>query len=336
VALPPLGPPLRRDPPGGREAPLGPPGLGNDRRRLPAGAPPPAWADLPLVLYFHENQLTYPLPPGEPRDLHYAWAQVLSCKAARLCVFNSPFQKEDFLRALPGFLRSFPDHRPLHLTEEIRRKSRVVPPGADTERFREAARGIAPPESPLRIFWNHRWEKDKGPGEFLEVLLDLARRGVPFQVVLAGPGSEDPGPALEEKIRALGDRVVHRGYASPETYPELAASCHVLVSTAAHDFFGISVVEGMAAGLLPLLPRRQNYPNLVPPELAERCLYDGPAGLARALLREGEDPAGARRAGRRAAEAARAFDVKKTAPALDDLLEEAVRPPGEREEERRP
>src|SRR4051812_12277528 len=30
-------------------------------------------AGIPVALYFHENQLTYPLPPGRARDLAFPW-----------------------------------------------------------------------------------------------------------------------------------------------------------------------------------------------------------------------------------------------------------------------
>ncbi len=45
---------------------------------------PGSWSAVPAVLYFHENQLTYPRAPGQPepdpeRDRHFAYTHVLSC-----------------------------------------------------------------------------------------------------------------------------------------------------------------------------------------------------------------------------------------------------------------
>ena len=34
---------------------------------------PPRWRSVPVVVDFHENQLTYPLQPGEQRDHHFAF-----------------------------------------------------------------------------------------------------------------------------------------------------------------------------------------------------------------------------------------------------------------------
>jgi len=39
-------------------------------------------AGVPVVLYFHENQLTYPLPPGRVRDLAFPWINYTSALTA--------------------------------------------------------------------------------------------------------------------------------------------------------------------------------------------------------------------------------------------------------------
>jgi len=292
------------------------------------GLLPPGWPRPPTVLYFHENQLTYPLAPGEGRDLHFAWIQVVSCLAAEAVVFNSAFHRDDFLGALPAFLRSLPDHSPRLCAEEIEEKSTVIAPGVATEDFARAAAVRPPRTGPLRLLWNHRWEADKEPLPFLRALVRLAAGETPFQVVLAGAGADRPGPAATALIDRLGKRVVHRGLAAAADYPALVASCDVAVSTARHDFYGIATVEAMAAGLLPLLPRRQNYPALLPPEYREECLYDRPGELPSRLQRWAERPGEVRRRGAPLAACARRGDRAATTAALDRLLAEtALRPP---------
>src|SRR5262245_22045491 len=69
-------------------------------------------ARLPVILYFHENQLTYPVSGGDERDLHFGLVNIHSALSADLVLFNSRFHLEDFLGAVPKVLRQMPDERP--------------------------------------------------------------------------------------------------------------------------------------------------------------------------------------------------------------------------------
>ena len=49
---------------------------------------------VPIIIYFHENQITYPWPDHEPdrqlgRDLHYHYINQTSAITADWCFFNS-------------------------------------------------------------------------------------------------------------------------------------------------------------------------------------------------------------------------------------------------------
>jgi glycosyltransferase involved in cell wall biosynthesis len=72
-------------------------------------------------------------------------------------------------------------------------------------------------------------------------------------------------------------------------YRQLLSSCNVVVSTAVQEFFGVSVVEAIAAGCRPVLPDRLSYPSLIPDEYHDEVLYlDG--GLVDALMAALADP----------------------------------------------
>ena len=91
------------------------------------------FGDVPVVLYMHENQLTYPLPEGRPRDHTYAYINYLSALAADRLVFNSRFHYEEFMEALPVLLHLFPDYTHLHTVQKIRAKSTVLHLGMDLQ-----------------------------------------------------------------------------------------------------------------------------------------------------------------------------------------------------------
>ena len=66
----------------------------------------------------------------------------------------------------------------------------------------------------------------------------------------------------------------------PEGYVEALSRADVVVSTAFHEFFGVAVVEAIAAGAFPILPNRLSYPELIPSAYNQTCLYDDDEALA--------------------------------------------------------
>ena len=115
--------------------------------------------DVPVLLYMHENQLTYPLPEGARRDMDMAFINWSSMVAADRVTFNSEFHRSAWFEAVPTMLRSHPEPRHLDLIEDVVAKSRVLPVGVELDWLDTS---IAKGEPPL-LMWNQRWEHDKNP-----------------------------------------------------------------------------------------------------------------------------------------------------------------------------
>ena len=275
-------------------------------------------ADVPVVVYLHENQLTYPPPEGTVADHTYAMTNWLSMAAADRVVFNSEFHRTAVLDALPGFLARFPDRRHDHRLAGVASRSSVLPIGVDPALFDLPDRVPTSGRVPL-VLWNHRWEYDKAPEEFFGALSALADEGVSFQVAVAGATFRTVPSVFTAARERLGDRVVHFGTAERSTYVELLSRADVVVSTARHEFFGVAVVEAVAAGAMPVLPCRLAYPELVP--TAEPYLYDDHDGLLRSLRRALTDPAGRRAAAARARDHAVRLARPTVAAAYDELVD---------------
>jgi glycosyltransferase involved in cell wall biosynthesis len=227
----------------------------------------------PVLLYMHENQLTYPWRPGEKQDLTYALINWLSQVAADRVVFNSQAHLDGWFSALPRLLKHFPDYSHLPLVESVRARALVLPVGITLPPSRPAAAGGAPDEPPL-ILWNQRWEYDKRPDRFFSLLYRLGKAGADFRLAVAGENLRQAPTEFEEARARLGAHVVHWGYvADRDAYEALLNQTALVVSTADHEFFGISMLEAVAAGAFALLPNRLSYPELAPAELHDALLY---------------------------------------------------------------
>lgn len=241
-----------------------------------------ALAGVPAAIYFHENQLTYPLPPGRQRDLSFAWVNYTAALAADAVIFNSAFHRREFIGALPGLLGRYHDFNELETVALIAAKSAVLPPGVDLGSLHGDAPADEQGGDPT-ILWNSRWEYDKQPGRFFAALAGLEARGLVFRLIVAGEHIDPQAAEFVAARERWAPRITHWGYAPTRAaYAALLRRADLVVSTAAQEFFGIGVVEAMACGCAPLLPRRLNYPDLLPPEHHAACLYDD-AGLEDAL-----------------------------------------------------
>jgi glycosyltransferase involved in cell wall biosynthesis len=224
--------------------------------------------DVPIALYMHENQITYP-PLGRNRtERLYGLVNWTSFLAADGIAFNSAFHFDEVFEALPPLLREMPDERQDHLIPLVEELSTVLPVGCSL--FDVVA---GPKDDPPIVVWNHRWDRDKDPGTFFRIMQRLVDDGVGFGLALMGERFVKQRADHEEAVVALADRIVVDDFPARQDYVATLGRSTVVMSTAPQEFFGISVVEGMHAGCLPILPARLVYPERVPEHLHDRCLY---------------------------------------------------------------
>jgi glycosyltransferase involved in cell wall biosynthesis len=240
-------------------------------------------ADLPVVLYMHENQLTYPLPAdgttgpmrrqrGE-RDFHYVFINYASMLAANEIWFNSDYHMESWFHALPVYLNRNPEDSERDSVEQLRQKSRVVPVGVDFGRFDQAHPAQDKDSAEPLILWNQRWEYDKNPEAFFNLLDKLDAADKSFRVAVCGENFSRQPDIFDNARERLGKRVIHFGYAEAETYRRLLWEADIVISTADHEFFGISILEAIYCRTFPILPHRLSYPELIPAQFHATCLY---------------------------------------------------------------
>ncbi len=249
-------------------------------------------ASIPTALYMHENQLTYPLPQdgrsgpmrrqhGE-RDQHYVFINYVSMLATDAVLFNSRYHRDSFLDALPTFLKHFPEYNELNSIKLIADKSRVLPVGIDFDRLNPMGELPTPNFMPL-ILWNQRWEYDKNPEGLFAALFQIVEEGIPFQLALCGQQYGKRPFIFEEAIERLNKQLIHVGFADGDYYKSLLWQADITISTAIHEFFGISILEAIHCHTFPILPNRLSYPEIIPEAFYKDCLYDDDKELVEKL-----------------------------------------------------
>ncbi|MEC7814676.1 MAG: DUF3524 domain-containing protein [Pseudomonadota bacterium] len=223
----------------------------------------PRLAQTPCVLYMHENQFAFPLSSGQKGRVEPQMVNLYSAYAANAVVFNSAWNRDSFLDGARAFLKQMPDAVPDGLLSAMADKSRVIPVPIEDRLFTERVS----PQSWHRphLLWNHRWEYDKGPDRLVALLQELAAREVPFRLSLVGESFRSYPQAFNQIRDSFADRIEHWGFMpAREDYDRLLQQADVVVSTALHDFQGLSMLEAMAGGCVPLAPDRLAYPEYVP------------------------------------------------------------------------
>jgi len=242
----------------------------------------PALAAIPAIAYFHENQFAYPERTQRREYLNYKLTNLYTALAADCILFNSVFNRHSFLEGVKEMLGLIPDGIPSGVVDIIRKKSDVVPVPLEKECFIPAPK--IPGTGPLQIVWNHRWEHDKAPERFFAAMEKLAGRGLPFKVHVAGQKFRQVPHVFTVSRERLGDRVGEFGFIEdPVRYRQLLSKSDIVVSTALHDFQGLSVLEAAAAGCLPVVPDRLAYREFFPEECCYESLPDDPDAEAEIL-----------------------------------------------------
>ncbi len=256
----------------------------------------------PTALYMHENQLTY----GATIDVAHGRINAESLAASDLTIFNSQYHWSSFGEGVMTL-----DH-PSALAAW--RRAIVIPVGIDLPNVSHRDQSV---DSPI-IVWNHRWETDKRPDLFSEALHQI--EDLEWELILLG--ERDRSDALDTITRRFGERLVHGGFAEPPVYRALLSKATLAVSTAEQEFFGVSIVEAVAAGAFPLVPNRLSYPELLGSPVVEHTLYDG--DLAPALRWAIQNPDDTSKATPALSSRMHSYDWSVVAPLMDRALDDLV------------
>jgi glycosyltransferase involved in cell wall biosynthesis len=223
--------------------------------------------NIPIAMYFHENQLTYPWSPCDEdvqlkRDEHYCFINYASALSANHLFFNSEYHKSSFLTELTPFLKKFPDYQELDTIDNISKKSEVLHLGLNLNQFDLQKTSKNKNDCPI-ILWNHRWEYDKNPEDFYTLLCGLKEKKQKFDLVILGESYASSPPIFNTILNEFENHILHSGFASSvKEYAIWLWKSDILPVTNIQDFFGGSIMEAVYSGVVPILPQRLTYPEL--------------------------------------------------------------------------
>lgn len=221
------------------------------------------------IVYFHENQLVYPVRKMRDRDCQYGLNQIMtwfvnlfkrskvntllfifSCSfidfsfnslAADRIIFNSQFNKTSFLVEINKFLNIQTVCKFKNLLKILTPKCSVLYFPIQFDGMLRKSHCRSHERSVLHLIWPHRWEHDKNPELLAKVLFELQKREVPFQVSIIGEKYEEFPNCFDEMRTRLSNEILHFGYLSRSDYIKCLNDGDIVISTAAHEFFGVSM-----------------------------------------------------------------------------------------------
>ncbi|MBU1194244.1 MAG: DUF3524 domain-containing protein [Proteobacteria bacterium] len=275
----------------------------------------------PVVMYFHENQLSYPLPEDQTRDFHLGFTNIICAAAADKVLFNSQFQFNAFIREAQKLIKIMPDHRPGWMIDLIKNKAQIIYPGC---RFETGKPDIGKQDfTPPLIVWNHRWEFDKQPELFFNVLKRIKDKNIDFSLAVLGEHSEQYPEIFDRAQKVFKDQIRVFGFVdSHEHYLCWLEKGTVVVSCAIQENFGISVVEAVRKGCLPLLPDRLSYPEIIPEQFHSQVIYGSEEELMKKLEKVLLNPQGYREIRERLSLQMEKFAWENQVRKFDQILEE--------------
>ena len=106
---------------------------------------------------------------------------------------------------------------------------------------------------PLRVLWTRVLSPVYDPETLLRGLALLGARRVPFEATLAGDGPLRSQLTALARSLGIAERVRFEGWVEEERLQVLLASHAVYVSASRSDSTSQSLLEAMAAGLLPVV-----------------------------------------------------------------------------------
>jgi tRNA G18 (ribose-2'-O)-methylase SpoU/glycosyltransferase involved in cell wall biosynthesis len=260
-----------------------------------------------VLVYMHENQLTTPFTKQDRdwiqnKHWQYGLCHYRSLVSTDGLIFNSQTHKDQFVTALPKLLneqspRSIVQYHLSTCQRLLPTKCMVLPYGLDLQGLlmvddsSTTTNSIPPPPTTTTalstpsdrptiiptILWNARLEEDKDPQSFYTIIKKLQQDSVQFKLIILGTDPTKEQLWATKFQQEFATELVYIGWCTNRSdYSHWLHKSHIILSTAVHETFGISIVESAYCGVIPVLPTRLSYPELfhTDDEMNDLLFYD--------------------------------------------------------------
>lgn len=226
----------------------------------------PGLAEIPTIVYFHENQFDYPMLSVIDDDKNIVNAQLTSIYTllcADYVLFNSEYNRKTFFKGANQLFKKLPDGIPKGVLQQVEKNAAILPvPISDSQSLGAASLSKKyNANSVIEIVWNHRWEYDKQPAVLFKALAMLKKSGYSFKLHVLGQSFRQIPDCFEPAKTLFKNEIKTWGFQERPKYLEVLFQSDLVISTALHDFQGLSMLEAINSGCFPIAPNRVAYPE---------------------------------------------------------------------------
>lgn len=170
-----------------------------------------------------------------------------------------------------------------------------------------------------------RLSRNKGIDCLIHVFGKLVDQNPDFQLHIIGEDWEGDGPAFDALIKEkkMVKNIWLHGKLPDATVRKWYSECAFFISASKYEGFGISAVEAMGAGCIPILNRIPTFEQFVADSHAGVCVDFESPDAASAIRKYVENPSSLKPAFGRARDYSRSFDLRKIAEQYIQLYRDA-------------
>lgn len=129
-----------------------------------------------------------------------------------------------------------------------------------------------------KVVFSSRWDTEKNPGFFMDVVLRILerRRDIQFVICTSAPKLRSNDPlnlqTLYEAMSTYPSNIFLKEGLTKEQYYEELCSAKVQINTASQDWISFTLLEAAVAGCVPIYPCYRSFPETFIGE--HSCLYE--------------------------------------------------------------